>query len=80
MRKSTFANKLKAIKDKAVNATANVISAPAQYKAYKAGKQATSDVRTIKRARAYDKSTSDEATMARTAAQMVKDRITKKKK
>ena len=37
-----------------INATANLISAPAQIKAAMAQSQANSDVATIKRARSYD--------------------------
>lgn len=68
---------MKNIKKGLINVTANILSAPAQYKAHRAIKQADKDVATIKRARSYDNSTSDAAVGARTAAYMVKKRLQK---
>ncbi len=73
------------IKKAVINATANVISAPAQIKAMRSKMQADKDVDTLKRARSYDDapgrnedgSVSD-AGMARSMAMDVKDRLKKK--
>jgi hypothetical protein len=71
---------IKKMKNKIIDVTSDVLSAVPQWKAKRAQKQADYDVKTIKRARSYDNSQSDEATMARTAAYMVKKRLTKKNK
>ena len=66
--------------------TANLISAPAQIRAKRAMKQADKDVATIKRARSYDRAPSYDdkgitnAGMARSLAQDVKDRVSKRYK
>ena len=48
MKKTTFFKKLNNIRKGAINATANVISAPAQYKAFRAKGKADQDVKSIK--------------------------------
>jgi len=65
-----------------INATANLISAPAQIKAAMAQSQANSDVATIKRARSYDNApnfnndgTVSDAFKARSLANDVTDRL-----
>lgn len=70
---------LKKIKKAVIGAVSSALAAPKTYKANRAIKQADRDVATIKKARAYDSSTSDDAVRARTAAYIVKKRITKKK-
>ena len=51
MRKTTFYKKLDNIRKGAINATANVMSAPAQYKAFRAKGKADQDVKSIKMVR-----------------------------
>lgn len=78
-----FFSPVKKVAKKVVNATANVMSAPAKMKAYKAGVQADRDVKVLKRARGYDKAPDEanggDAGRTRFMAQEVRDRITKKK-
>lgn len=69
---------LKKVKGKVINATATVIAAKPIIKSKMVQRQATKDVNTIKYARAFDNSTSDRAVMARTAAEIVKERLMKK--
>lgn len=74
------------VKKAVINATADVISAPAQIGAARAKAQGDSDVKTLKTARAYDNAPGMEedgtvtpAGMARSMAQDVKDRIKPKR-
>lgn len=68
---------MKKVIQKVIGLTSSAMAAPATLRAYRADKQATRDVNTIKHARAYDNSTSDDAVRARTASYMVKKRLTK---
>lgn len=67
-----------------IGVTANALSAPAQYRAYKAEKQADYDVSTLRRARAYDNAPNtnsdggpSDAFKARSAADDVRKRLSK---
>lgn len=68
----------KALKNKVIGITSDVLSAPARYKAYKADKQATKDVALLKKARSYDNAPDEanngEAGMVRSLARDVKDK------
>lgn len=72
----------KALKKKVVGVASDVISAPARYKAYKSGVQATKDVALLKRARGYDNAPDEanggDAGRVRSLALDVKDRVGKK--
>jgi len=80
MKKTTLLNKMDKIRKKAINATANVISGPAQIKSALVQRRAKKETNIIKRARAYDDDTRDEAVFARTDARIVKDKIAKRSK
>lgn len=80
MNKSSFAQKMgKGI----INATANVLSAPAQIKSALSQRQATSDFQTLKKANQFkgapdfQRGQPTEAFKARSLAQDVKTRLTK---
>lgn len=68
---------IKKVKNKVIDVASDVMAAPAMIKAHNKMKQADKDVATLKLARGYDNSQSDNAVMARTAANFVRDRIKK---
>lgn len=70
---------------KVIGVAADAISAPAQYRAYKAEKQADYDVDTLRKARAYDNASNtnadggpSDAFKARSAAEEVRQRLSNK--
>ena len=71
------------VEDKAIDKLSDVFSAYPRFKAWKAGKQADSDVSVLKRARAYDKAPNEanggDAGRTRFMAQEVRDRLLKKR-
>jgi len=79
---SALKNKIGGVKSKVINTTANVLSAYPQYKAFKAGVQATRDVNTLRKARSYDNAPDEanegDAGRTRFMAQEVRDRLTKR--
>lgn len=84
MKKSAYYKKIDNIRKKAINASANVISAPAQIKSKYISARADSETKTIKNARKY-KGMPDfidgkpsEGYKARFMAQVVKDKIKKR--
>lgn len=70
------------IKRGVINATADVLSAPAKMRALRAKQQADSDVSILKTARAYknapNQANGGQAGMARSLASDIKDRLAKK--
>lgn len=76
---------LKKVKGGVINATANVLSAPAQIKSKLSQNQSDSDYKTLKKANAYDKALDfqggkpTEAFKARSLASDVKARLLKNK-
>jgi len=84
MRKKTFQNKLNTIRKKAINATANVLSAPAQAKSAYVKSRSDYEVKIIKNARKYEgmpdfiNGSPSEGYKARLMAEVVKDKIRKR--
>lgn len=85
MKKDTYFKKVDAIRKKAINTVANVISAPAQIKSKYIQNRADREVNIIKKARAYDNAsdwnndgTPSNAAFARADAAKVKEKILKR--
>jgi len=87
MKKSTYANKVKNIIKKAQNTVGTVIAAPAIVKSKTKQNRADSDFKALKKAKEYagapdfdDYGKPTDAFKARTVADGVKQRLTRKKK
>jgi len=86
MKKETLLNKMKAIRDKAINTTATIIAAPAIIKSKRSIAQSTRDFNTLREARKYkgapeydNSGRVTDALKARLLADEVKDRLKKNK-
>lgn len=86
MKKSTYYKKIDNIRKKAINATANVISAPARAKASYVKKRSDNEVKILKNARnskgapKFYKGKPTEAFKYKTAAEVVRRNIKKRNK